>query len=630
MKKLLTVLALVLTAASLSAQTLTPPSNGHWVIVDTSYTVGTSTTGTTQADLYYANQNGALITGLQFRVFYDEVAFAGAAPTVSLLYSTTDQYMQYVTDTVNGHITVSVVYTGTNSSFSYSDGAAFRVTFTHADDATWNNLAGIDSLEVTGTQTFNNLASTNQGLDTTLSMHSYGGAFIQQSFDFEGTFLTTEGDGAKDLSVIFEKKEKTSSTWAYVDTYVTDNDGHFAFTQVLDTTYWDTRIHVKGDTLSLGNVISTADAQKINQSVLGQYTPTGFDFYTMDVNGSGGITISDAYAVFGKIAGNFANWPNSVQNVLFFTPSEFASIDGSSSNLTSSIPGVTEFTHYINGGADSVAYYVAVVGDANATGFQMARLTPVEIVNPANAPNYIIDQTVHYDNVLEEVEVRFPDLEVDEGNLVNVPVKVITGTEELTALQLNVKYDQDLLEFKNIINSEKVMNWMSFFNPDNGKVHWGGADFSGDHNLTDGDTAFTLQFAALEPKLDWATSPLWVAEKYVGDVEANDMNILPTNGRVQIFKVQFNPTPTEFLSILAAPNPANDFTRVGFNVLEDSEVEVSVFDFTGQKVVEVLKEYMPKGEYSYDVNLTALQSGFYYTVIRTSTGQASTKIVKLN
>ena len=100
----------------------------------------------------------------------------------------------------------------------------------------------------------------------------------------------------------------------------------------------------------------------------------------------------------------------------------------------------------------------------------MARLVPITIVNPNNAPNYIIDQTVQYDNVIKEIEVRFPDLTVAEGNLVNVPVNVITGQDNLSALQLNIKYDQDLLSFSNVLNSEKAMNWMSYFNPTIGAI----------------------------------------------------------------------------------------------------------------------------------------------------------------
>ena len=176
MKRLLLALTFMIASIPLFSQSIPPaPSSGHWVIVDTTYEVGTSTTGTTEADLYFRNENTSeKITGLQFRVFYDKVAFSGALPTVSLLYNASNQYMQYVADSTNGHISVTMVYTGSSTTFNYNDSAAVRLNFTHASASTWNTLSGIDSLKVTGTQTFSNLASTNLGNDTTLTLFGCG------------------------------------------------------------------------------------------------------------------------------------------------------------------------------------------------------------------------------------------------------------------------------------------------------------------------------------------------------------------------------------------------------------------------------------------------------------------------
>ena len=629
MKRLLLVLTLLIGAIPLFAQTTPPaPSTGHWIIVDTTYEVGTTTTGTTEADLYFVNNTSQKITGMQFRVFYDKVAFSGALPAVSLLYNSNSQYMQYVADSANGNITITMVYTGSSTTFDYSDSAAVKLTFTHAAPAVWNNLSSIDSLKVTGAQVFNNLASTNFGNDTTLSLYSYGGQFIQQSLSFAGDFLTTELDGAEDVWLSLEKKPKTGSTWSVVNTYSTDSLGHFAFTEILDTTYWDARIRVQGDTLTYGNIISTADAQKINQTILGQYTPIGFDFYTMDVNGNTSITIADAYSVFSRIAGGLTAWPNSVPELLFFTETEFNTIDGSTTNQSGTYPGNTNFTYYINGGPDSVTYYVAVKGDANSTGFNMARLTPIEIVNPTNAPNYIIDQTVDYKNQKQEMEVRMPDLEVNAGNLVEIPVKVLTDGQNIGALQLNIRYDEDLLKFHNVINSEKVMNWLSYFDPSAGKVAWGGADFSNQNLLNSGEIAFTLQFSALQPQQDWAASPLWVAEKYVGDQNSTDMDILPTMGRVAIYKVQQLPNALDGFEIVAFPNPTNQFTTFQFNILEEGPVELSIFDVTGRKLIQIIKrDKMPAGQFIYEVDLSILSAGYYYSSILTEGGVATAKVV---
>lgn len=626
MKKLLLILATVFTTVLSYSQTLPAPSAGHWVIVDTTYDVGTTTVGTTQADLYYNNSSTPNnITGLQFRVFYDKVAFGGLKPTVSLNYSPTSQYLQYVSDSINGHITVTLVYTGTNPTFSYGNGAAVKINFTHAAPSIWNNLDSIQTLKVVGTQTFNNLAATNLGNDTTLSLYSYGGQFQQKELTFKGTFLTTTGAGAKNLHLSLQKKPKTGSTWTQVNSYTTNLQGKFQFTETLDTTYWDTRIAIQGDTMTVGNIISTADAQKINQSVLGQYTPAGFDFYTMDVNGSNNITITDAYAVFSKIAGNFPNWPNNVEDLLFFTPSQYATINGSSTNYTSTISGITNFTYYINGGVDSVTYYVAVKGDANATGYNMARLTPIPIVNPAKAPEFVIDNTVEYDNVVESIEVNMPKVNVEAGNLVNIPVKVLTNEKQLSAVQLFLKYDTDLLEFKKLYNTEKTMQWMSFVNPSNGVVAWGGFDASNKNLLNDGEDVFYLQFVAKQPQNQWNTAVLWTSDKYVGDREAKDMNITPAMGVVEVKKMGFTPViDKNRIDLTIAPNPSDGNYQIAFNIIEEGKTEVFVYDVYGKKVGTIVSGVMPAGQYLYSAKLS-LANGFYYTVVNNNGFQAMSK-----
>lgn len=176
--------------------------------------------------------------------------------------------------------------------------------------------------------------------------------------------LTFKAQLAKNLTVSLEKKLKSGGSWSYVQTSVTNTSGRFNFTDVeIDTTAWNVRIAVKGDTMGVGSIVSVSDAQRINQYVLGTQTPTGFDFYTSDANGDDKITISDVYSVYGRVGGRFTAFPNSVQDVLFFTESEYNTINNSSTNYTSTIQGVTNFTFdIIAGQPDSVTYYVVCPG----------------------------------------------------------------------------------------------------------------------------------------------------------------------------------------------------------------------------------------------------------------------------
>jgi len=627
MKKLIAFLLTAIAVFGVSAQSAsTTPGTGHWVVIDSGYQVATTTVGQTVAPLYFYNTSTSeKITGLQYRVFYDKTAFTAAVP--SLKISATDQYLQYVDSNAQGFLTVTLVYTGTNSTFNYSNGATFDLTFTHAGESTWNSLDSIKTLKVAGVKSFSNKAATNWGNDTTLVVYSYGGRFNQKVLRFATKFKNVTGSDAKNLTVSLEKRAKSSSTWTEVAAQKTNSNGVTVFRKFLDTTYWDVRIVVKGDTMTPGNVFSTADAQKINQSILGQYTPAGFDYYTMDVNGTDGlISIADVYSVYGRLAGRFSAWPNSKKDVMFFTVAEYNAINGASSNLTSTYSTVNNFTYSVDG-RDSITYYVAVKGDANATGFKMARLTPIKIINSANAKSYIIDNTVQYDDVTETIEVNMPKIKVDEGNLVNVPVRMLTDGKQLGAIQLELKYDTALLEFKKIDLTEKMMNWTSYTNPSNGVVAFGAADLKGDQLVNDGENVFNIQFIAKKPQDSWATAAIWTGPKYVGGNDARDMNITPAMGVVEVRRVKRPIKLDELKDLLVFPNPNDGIINVQFRVEQESQTEVMVSDLIGRKVMEVLNTKMPAGDYKYVVNLTKLDNGFYLLSVKTDTKILTSKII---
>ena len=626
MKKITLFLSSLLLALGAYAQSAsTSPGTGHWVVIDSGYQVGVHTSGQTIAPLHFYNTSTSeKITGMQYRVFYDNTAFTAAVP--SLKISTTNQVLSYTDNNTQGHLTVTVVYTGTNSTFNYSNGATFDLTFTHTSAANWNTLDSIKTLKITGVQSFSNKAATNYGNDTTLVVYSYGGRFNQRMLRFAGKFINTTGTNAKNLWVALEKKAPGGS-WTQVEAKATNTNGHVVFFKNIDTTYWDVRMAVKGDTMTAGSIFSTADAQKINQVMLSSYTPTGFDFYSMDVNGAdGSITIADVYSVYARLAGRFSAWPNSQKDILFFTVAEYNTINASSTNYAPTISGVTNFYYTIDG-KDSITYYINVKGDANGTGFKMARLTPIKITNPVNAKNYIIDNTVQYDNVIETIEINMPKIKVDEGNLVNVPVKMLTNGKQLGALQLELKYDTALLEFKKIDLSEKMMNWTSYTNPSNGVVAFGAADLTNKNLVNDGEQVFILQFIAKKPQSEWGTAALWTGPKYVGDNDARDMNITPAMGVVEVRRINKAVKLNDLEKIIVFPNPTQGEVVVQFKIEQESQTEISVTDMVGRKMIEILNTKIPVGEYKYNVNLTHLDNGFYLMSIKTDTQLSTSKII---
>ena len=635
MKKLLLPLLFLLVSVNILAQSGPPaPSSGIWAIIDTNYTVGPTSSGHTAAKLTLKNTTLTKYTGVQFRVFYDKVAFTNA--TVSLIGSTTNLDLQYVTNTTDGYITITLVYTGASSTFTLADDERFLIDFTHAAPAVFNNITTISNLTWTGVQTFPQGAAEQNGTDITLGLHNYGGIFEFQNLKFHGTFLNTTGTPAKNLPLALEKRPSAGGSWVQVNTYLTDVNGKFNIIENIDTSYWDVRLAIQGDTMGVGNIISATDAQLINQWVLGTSTMSGFDYFTADVNGSNGITISDAYGVFGRVSGRFTSWPNSVADIKFFTPTEYTAINGSSTNLTSTYAGVTNFYHdIIAGQPDSIVRYVLVPGDANGTGYHMARVTPIEVlIDPTPGVESqiynVIDTRVEYDFPTSQIEVNVPRLTVQEGNVVDIPVKVFTNGVKLNSLQFGVKYDETLLQFKGVYSTSNANKWLTYINPNDGQIDWGGYDVTDNLNpLEDGNDVITMQFVALKPQLQWDNSPLYTTNKFAGNVNHRDLEITPTNGIIQVVKISNNVILIDNNSMEIVPNPVTDKVTVIFNVTEPTQATLTIKDLVGRTVMNILAGQIPEGQFQYNADLGKLAPGMYLATLSLENGKfIAEKLIK--
>ena len=632
------VLGLFLFASASQAQTCptTPSTPGVYVMFDTNYVSGTVLSGKTDIQMCFANTSSDSISGVQFRIWYDKNAFAGALPVVTSLNTSFAQDLQYKPDTAEGYITVTIVYTGSSATFDIPDGPLFKVRLFHSSSF-WTYEGAITSMKITGVTPFTNRSSDINGADKSLTAYNYGGNINPIQFNYHGTFTNVTGSAAKNLTVGLERKPKTGGSWTAVTSQTTNILGNFAFNnQSIDTTYYDVRLKVQGDTLAYGNIVTTADAQKINDFVLERYAPVGFEFYSSDVNGSNDVTIADVYSVFGRIAGRFSAWPNSVKDVKFFSVSQYNTINTSTSNLTATIPGVTNLTfNIIAGQPDSVTFYVLGMGDANGTGYHMARMIPIEIVNPSAAPNHIIDQTIEFDNTSKTIELNLPLLpSIQEGNLLDVPVKVLCNDNPLGSMQFGVKYDPALLEFAGIENKEAVSKWMYYLNPSDDIVDWGGYDPSGGENLIyHNQTAFTLKFIAKKPKDEWGVSPLWVTRKAAGNATSNDFGITPTDGIIQIFKMTGGSISVDNEHMEVYPNPTEGLVTVTFRISKPVIANLGIYDMNGRRCLDIFQNNVPTGKYSYTVDLGALPEGTYTAVLSTDNPKhqfVAKRIIKIN
>ena len=72
-----------------------------------------------------------------------------------------------------------------------------------------------------------------------------------------------------------------------------------------------------------------------------------------------------------------------------------------------------------------------------------------------------------------------------------------------------------------------------------------------------------------------------------------------------------------------APNPANDYTTVGFELLSAQKVTIRVTDMLGKVVIEEKLGNLNPGNHSYTLDLNGLKAGTYHYSIVTENGSLS-------
>ena len=106
MKKILTLLSVILTTLTVYGQTTSPDATKPYIILDSTYNLESiSSSNNTIVDLYYDNTSGNDVKGIQFSFSYDETVFD--SPTIT--YNNTSGpvgYMSTNVDTTNGIVKV--------------------------------------------------------------------------------------------------------------------------------------------------------------------------------------------------------------------------------------------------------------------------------------------------------------------------------------------------------------------------------------------------------------------------------------------------------------------------------------------------------------------------------------------
>jgi hypothetical protein len=79
--------------------------------------------------------------------------------------------------------------------------------------------------------------------------------------------------------------------------------------------------------------------------------------------------------------------------------------------------------------------------------------------------------------------------------------------------------------------------------------------------------------------------------------------------------------------LLIAPNPASSIASLTYSVAEATRVVIHVYDQSGKLVSGITEQMHDPGMYLVDLDVSSLQRGIYYIVMKTSTTQLTRKLV---
>jgi len=224
------------------------------------------------------------------------------------------------------------------------------------------------------------------------------------------------------------------------------------------------------------------------------------------------------------------------------------------------------------------------------------------------------------------VQFTVPELSVPAGPTIELPVVVNTNGNTVGSLEFALNYDQSILEFTDIIISNKAQEWLTYtMDTGNGKVRWGGYDSSfGDFNLIQSTELFTLVFAVLEQ--NWDETPITIGRRTAGTELGWDLAVANTDGYINYNRSQWY-DPKDGITGIAYPVPTQGNITLELTLPNTGKYVVRVIDLAGRQY-QYKEQNFFQGYVSVQENLYNLPTGIYLLQIANDKFVKSFKIIK--
>ena len=239
---------------------------------------------------------------------------------------------------------------------------------------------------------------------------------------------------------------------------------------------------------------------------------------------------------------------------------------------------------------------------------------------------YIFIALLSINSLFSQVQFQVPGITVSPSNTIDLPVVIQTNGNVVGSLEFALNYDQTILQFAEIILSEKTQTWLTYvMDTGSGKVRWGGYDKThGQHSITNPTELFILKFTVLDP--NWITTPITVGRKTAGDVQGWDIAVTNTDGYVNYNRTGIPVDETKIQGIVH-PNPTDGLVTIDLILPVSDYYKITVLNINGSELRRRVERYI-KGVNILEEDLTPYPSGTYLLNITTRDFTQTFKIIK--
>lgn len=239
---------------------------------------------------------------------------------------------------------------------------------------------------------------------------------------------------------------------------------------------------------------------------------------------------------------------------------------------------------------------------------------------------YIIIALLSVSSLYSQVQFQVPGITVAPNSTIDLPVTIQTNGNAVGSLEFALNYNQSILQFSEIILSQKAQTWLTYtMDAGDGKVRWGGYDKThGEYSITAPVELFILRFTVLDP--NWITTPITIGRKTAGDVQGWDIAVANTDGYIN-YNRNIAPIDESGINGKAYPVPTDGIVTLEMSLPMSGDYQIVIYDLGGNQL-RVTERRFVKGLNITEEDLTAYPSGNYLLNIRSKNFAKTFKVIK--